>query len=134
MDFETEKTLLICGFNDEEESTLRKLLEENSLPQHKVIKDNMADITIGDILSDVDSSGEGYNLPKEKIVLFNKCQDDEVMRCMKVIKANFTEKPIFAMVTPTSIQWKFKDLLEHLMQERKWYENRTKKPKGDIIK
>lgn len=126
MDFETEKTLLIYGFNDEEESALKKLLEENSLPQHKVIRDNMADFTIGDILSNMDISDESYDLPKEKIVLFNKCQDDEVMKGMKTIKANFIEKPIFAVVTPTSIQWKFKDLLEHLMQERKWYESRIK--------
>lgn len=126
---ETEKTLLIYGFNQQEEEVLKKLLEENNLPQYKVIKDNMGETTVKDILLGMAYEKKICNLPKEKVVLFNRCEDSDVMNGMKVIKDNFQGKPIFAVVTPTSIEWKFKDLLEHLMQEREWYQNKKKQEK-----
>ncbi|MFU0825654.1 DUF3783 domain-containing protein [Clostridium sp.] len=126
---ETEKTLLIYGFNQQEEEVLKKLLEENNLPQYKVIKDDMGETTVKDILLGMAYEKKICNLPKEKVVLFNRCEDSDVMNGMKVIKDNFQGKPIFAVVTPTSIEWKFKDLLEHLMQEREWYQNKKKQEK-----
>ncbi|KYH29587.1 MULTISPECIES: DUF3783 domain-containing protein [Clostridium] len=126
---ETEKTLLIYGFNNQEEEVLKRLSDENNLPQYKVIKDDMGETTVRDILLGKAYEKKICNLPKEKVVLFNGCEDSDVMNGMKVIKDNFNEKPIFAVVTPTSIGWKFKELLEHLMQEREWYESRKKQEK-----
>jgi hypothetical protein len=123
---ETEKTLLVYGFNHQEEEVLKKLLEKNNLPQYKVVKDDMGEITLKDILLGRAYEKEICDLPKEKVVLFNRCEDSDVMNGMKAIKDNFNQNLVFAVVTPTSIGWKFKDILEHLMQEREWYENRKK--------
>ncbi|WP_243894292.1 DUF3783 domain-containing protein [Clostridium haemolyticum] len=30
------------------------------------------------------------------------------------------------MITETSIKWSFKDLLNHLIEEREWFKNNTK--------
>lgn len=134
MAYKTEKTLLIYGFNSEEENTLKKIISENKLPSYKVVTKAMMNVKIGIILSMPSKSNDSSNTSNkeseessaEKIVLFNKCSEEEVKNAMKAIKESFSVKPIFAVVTPTSIQWKFKYLLEHLLQEKVWYENRMK--------
>ena len=34
---------------------------------------------------------------------------------------SIVKKGVLAMVTPTSINWKFNYLIKHLIEEREWY-------------
>jgi hypothetical protein len=57
-------------------------------------------------------------LPEEKVVLFNNFTDGELDKAIKSIRSNKSFKPILAVVTPTSLDWEFHYLLEHLIEER----------------
>lgn len=138
MAFKTKKTVLIYGFNEDEKASLERLLRENNLPEYKAINEAMTNVTLELILTipsnmakpsntsnNEDANNKEAMIPiyDGKVVLFNKFQEDEVMKAMRAIKAGFSDSPIFAVVTPTSTKWKFKDLVEHLIEERNWYES-----------
>ena len=120
------KVLLVYGFNEEEKSILKKLVMENKIPSFKCIDKSMATNSLEYILCDVDNSKFDGELPEEKVVLFNSCKDKEVTKAISAIKENISMDVIFAMVTETSVKWSFKDLLEHLIEEREWFKNNSK--------
>lgn len=120
------KVLLVYGFNEEEKSILKKLVMENKIPSFKCIDKSMATNSLECILCDVDNSKYDGELPEEKVVLFNSCKDKEVTKAISAIKENVSMDVIFAMVTETSVKWSFKDLLEHLIEEREWFKNNSK--------
>ncbi|KEH99008.1 hypothetical protein Z962_08670 [Clostridium botulinum C/D str. BKT12695] len=120
------KVLLIYGFNEEEKNILKMLVIENKIPNFKCIDKNMATSSLEYIICDANNDEYNGELPEEKVVLFNSCQDKEVTKAISAIKENISKDVVFAMVTETSIKWSFKDLLEHLIEERKWFKNNSK--------
>ena len=46
--------------------------------------------------------------------------DEEIKLAITTIRKRYKEG-IFAAVTPSSIQWKFSYLVEHLIEEKEWY-------------
>ncbi|GAB6149717.1 DUF3783 domain-containing protein [Clostridium novyi] len=120
------KVLLVYGFNEEEKSILKKLVMENKIPSFKCIDKSMATNSLECILCDVDNIKYDGELPEEKVVLFNSCKDKEVTKAISAIKENISMDVIFAMVTETSVKWSFKELLEHLIEEREWFKNNSK--------
>lgn len=120
-----EKVLLIYGFNLDEQLKLTEVLKANSLPLYKVITDSEVQLTLEDVLNKKEIGIAETKSGDEKVVLFNGCSDDEVKIAMRTIKDICIKKPIFAMVTPTSIHWKFNYLIEHLMEERSKFEKNS---------
>lgn len=120
-----EKILLIHGFDYDEQLKLNEVLKENNLPLYKVIDETIVNLTIEEILINKEVGIVSTSVQKEKVVLFNQCSDEEIKTAMRAIKACYSQKPIFAVVTPTSINWKFDYLLEHLMEERSRFEKNT---------
>jgi putative cell wall-binding protein len=120
-----EKILLIHGFDYDEQLKLNEVLKENNLPLYKVIDETIVNLTIEEILINKEAGIVSTPVQKEKVVLFNQCSDEEIKTTMRAIKACYSQKPIFAVVTPTSINWKFDYLLEHLMEERSRFEKNT---------
>ncbi|CAG7839155.1 hypothetical protein Z959_03670 [Clostridium novyi B str. ATCC 27606] len=120
------KVLLVYGFNENEKKSLKKLVMENKIPSYKCINKNMGSTSLEFILNDINNQVYKGELPEEKVVLFNNCKDKEVTTAISAIKETFHQKPIFAMITEMSIKWNFKDLLNHLIEEREWFKNNTK--------
>ena len=84
------------------------------------VSDEMTEMTILDILNGLRFETVNADLPKEAVILFNDFSDEEIKLTITDIRKRFKEG-IFAAVTPTSIEWKFSYLLEHLIEEREWY-------------
>ena len=63
--------------------------------------------------------------PKWLIGCNTPCDAPEIKSAISEIRKRF-KGGIFAAVTPTSIQWKFSYLVEHLIEEREWYLNKQK--------
>ncbi|AEB77052.1 DUF3783 domain-containing protein [Clostridium botulinum] len=120
------KVLLVYGFNENEKRSLKKLVMENKIPSYKCINKNMATTSLECILNDVNKNIYEGELPKEKVVLFNNCKDKDITKAISSIKEIFHQNTIFAMITETSIKWSFKDLLDHLIEEREWFKNNSK--------
>ncbi len=115
------KVMLIFGFNSEEKEEIDKIIKENKIPGYKVITNEMSKMKIGDILSGL--KFEIYNdyLPEEKVIIFNNFNDNEINIAIKNLK-QLNRQIIMAVVTPTSIEWSFDYLIQHLIEEREWHE------------
>ncbi|WP_288222204.1 DUF3783 domain-containing protein [uncultured Clostridium sp.] len=89
------------------------------------ISKEMGDMTVSDILEGLRFETVNTSLQEETVILFNDFSDEEIKIAIKNIRQRF-KGGIFAAVTPTSIQWEFSYLVEHLIEEREWYLNSKK--------
>ena len=80
----------------------------------------MTEMTVSDILNGLRFETVNANLQNETVILFNGFSDEEIKLAITAIRKRFKEG-IFAAVTPTSIEWKFGYLVEHLIEEKEWY-------------
>lgn len=112
------KMALIFGFDEEEKAVLDKTFNELQLPKYKVIEPSMANMKLKDIINGLVLETYDKVLPNEKIIIFNNFTDEELDKTVKKIRENKDVKPILAVVTPTSINWEFHYLINHLLDER----------------
>ena len=119
---QNDKIMLIYGFDNEERTHVSEILQDNC----KVVEESMGKMKIRDILNGLKLEIYNSKLPKEKLILFNNFEDEELKNLIKSLKSNIQPAPIFAIVTDTSIDWTFEYLLEHLIEEREWYRNYSK--------
>lgn len=90
-----------------------------------IISEEMANMKLKDIIDGYKFESNHKELPEEKVIIFNNFTDEELKGMIKMIRA-IAPSSILAVVTPTSIEWSFKYLVEHLIEEREWYKNRQK--------
>ncbi|SHE40274.1 DUF3783 domain-containing protein [Clostridium fallax] len=115
-----KKSILHYGLCDDE----RKCLTDGG---YKLIEitDEMTNMKLEAILDGYKFETVNENIPKEKVIIFNNLSDEELKDIIKIIRA-VIPGVILAVVTPTSAKWAFKDLLEHLVEERNWYKSQQK--------
>lgn len=108
------KCILVYGLSDDEINKLEKI-------NFKVlnITNDMANMKLKDILKKVDNRDENIELPNEKVILFNGYGNNEMRTTIKSVR-NVINGGMLAVVTPISINWTFKYLLEHLVEEREF--------------
>lgn len=108
------KCILVYGLSDDEINKLEKI-------NFKVlnITNDMANMKLKDILKKVDNRDENIELPDEKVILFNGYGNNEMRTTIKSVR-NVINGGMLAVVTPISINWTFKYLLEHLVEEREF--------------
>lgn len=124
---DNNKCILVYGFNEEEKTLINNTKEAENLPSIRIITASMASMTIRNIIEGIKLEVLSKPLPEEKVMVFNNLSDNELDRAIKSIRSNLQTKPIMAVVTPTSINWTFADLLEHLIEERKFFMNTAKR-------
>lgn len=85
----------------------------------------MVEMTIKDILEGLRFKTFNPNPIKEKTILFNNFTDKELQEQIKQIRQK-VKGGLLAVVTPTTMDWKFNYLIEHLIEEREWFLNQQK--------
>jgi hypothetical protein len=118
MVLDNNKMMLVYGFSEEDRVFLDTMIKELELPSYKLIEKSMASMKIRDIIDGPLLDTYDKQLPDEKVVMFNNFTDLELDMAIRTIRSNKTIKPILAVVTPTSIDWEFYYLIEHLIEER----------------
>jgi hypothetical protein len=78
-------------------------------------------VVIGDILREGAIGTEEFDCP-ERLVLFYNLSEAGVRSLMRVFKSLEIPRPIFAIVTETSITWTLQQLMEHLIEEKQAHE------------
>lgn len=112
-----DRCIVAYGFNDDE---IKKL--KIYVTGVKEVSNNMLDLKIKDIIKG-ETEGNYVDEPfNEKVVLFNSYPDNEVRSAVKKLREVFPGI-ILAMVTPLSINWSFKYLMSHLLQEKEMEKN-----------
>ncbi|AGX41123.1 DUF3783 domain-containing protein [Clostridium saccharobutylicum] len=114
--------ILAYGLTQEELDKIQK----RRLKVKEVTNEN-ASMRIVDILCEESKENTYAELPvNEKALIFNGYNDKELRNAIKFIRT-FIEGGVLAVVTEQSSKWTFKDLMEHLIEEREWY-----KAKGQL--
>ncbi|MDD7795137.1 DUF3783 domain-containing protein [Clostridium sp. 'White wine YQ'] len=116
-----QKTVLVYGFSQEQSSVLSSDKYDTVIVSKEMINMKLKDIIDGLRFETFES-----NPAKEQVVVFNNFTDDELKIMLSIIKG-ISPNAIKAVVTPTSINWSFKYLIEHLVEEREWYKANAKK-------
>lgn len=121
---ENNEAMLIYGFSKEDVDKIDKIIKVNNLAKHILVEKSMANMTIRDILDGLNLRVfNNIDIPEDKVILFNNFTDKDLNKSITILKESLKESPIFAVVTPTSIEWTFKCLIEHLIEEREWFKN-----------
>lgn len=117
-----KKLFLVYGLTKEEKDFL-----SISRIEYIEIKPDMASCKIADIINGKSHMGTMPNLPDEKVILMNGYNQNEMMNMVNLIRAGIGKSPILAAVTENSSKWSFDYLLNHLIEEREWHRNNSKK-------
>ncbi|WP_426348038.1 DUF3783 domain-containing protein [Alloiococcus sp. CFN-8] len=126
---ENNKMLLVYGLSSEELNHLK-----GTNLTIKEITSEMTSMKIGQIIEGLKFEIHDKVLPQEKVVLFNNFSDEDLNIGIKFVRAIIGREGIMAVVTPTSIEWTFDYLLEHLMEERQWFKDKEAEEKAKLKK
>ena len=115
------KCILAYGLTEEELDKIKK-----RRLKVREVTENEASSRVIDILCGEITENTGDELPKdEKALIFNGYNDKELRETIKFIR-RFIEGGVLAVVTEASSKWTFKELIEHLVEEREWYKSQQK--------
>ena len=121
MNISNEKLILAYGLTGVEEENLNSLLSKLSILPCRVIEKNMGNITIKELLHNINEVKSDIDLPNEKLLLFSNYADKELYDLIDSIRKIKSSNTILAAVTPTSITWTVSYLINHLIKEREAY-------------
>ena len=116
--------ILVFGFTDAEQAVIDTRLAEIGVPLPLRLEKRHGSVVIGDILRAGVIGTEVFDC-RERLVLFSNLSDTGVRSLMQVFKSLEIPKPIFAVVTETSINWTLRQLMEHLIEEKRAHEGST---------
>ncbi|HID0882552.1 TPA: DUF3783 domain-containing protein [Clostridium botulinum] len=120
------KLMLVYGLKEAELNLLKDMCANNNLSNYKIVNKSMCKMKLRDIIKGMNLEVEDVYMSKEKVVIFNNFSDNELELGVKKIKEILKPVPIMAVVTETSIDWEFKYLVDHLMEEREWYRKQNR--------
>ena len=113
--------VLTFGYTDAEQERIDQRLSEIGVPPPTRLEKRHGSVVIGDILQGGTLGTEELDC-RERLVLFYNLSEAGVRSLMQVFKSLEIPKPIFAIVTETSITWTLERLMEHLTEEKRAHE------------
>ena len=121
--------ILVLGFAGEEQRRIDEGLAALGVPAAVMLRPGQASTTLRSILEGGGSDRDGRDEPaslagSQPMVLFHNVSDGGVQALMRFFRQASGRRPIFAVVTPTSIEWTLAELVAHLQVERAALERR----------
>ena len=116
--------ILTFGYTEEEQKRIDEYLSEIGVPPPTRLEKRHGSVVIGDILRQGTLGTEEFDC-QDRLVLFYNISEAGVRSLMQILKSLEIPKPIFAMVTETSITWTLEQLMEHLIEEKRAHEGST---------
>jgi hypothetical protein len=117
----SNKCILVYGLESEE---IKKIENQNI----KVIEisNDVALMKLEDIINGDKSENSYDELPlNEKALIFNGFKEEQLKVTIRYIRG-FVQGGVLAVSTPQNAKWTFKYLLEHLIEEREWFQAQQK--------
>lgn len=111
--------VLLYGFSALEVEILTKAYLESGIDEWLYLDESRAGQKIKVLLANVtDNQGIVFTKQKDQVILFNGTSQYELQQFVSKARALLKGRPLIAMVTPTSKNWVFNDLVKELKQER----------------
>jgi len=123
---EGKAKILVYGFSVEEQRRIDDGLAAFGAPPALKVRPGQGGVVLRRILAGKGPAGAGPETPpaagepaaQERLVLFHNLSDSGVQALLRFFREAVGSRPIFAVTTPTSIDWTLGRLLAHLMEER----------------
>lgn len=120
--------VLLWNYSMEEMLRMDQFFQEICAPPAHVIEKDQGHLLVHEILFDDKKADDDFTCD-EKVMLFFNVPAETIHAVMSESKTRDLPRPIYAVVTEQSIEWKFSDLAEHLIKERDYMQNAKKKNK-----
>ncbi len=119
-----EPRLLVWNYTSEEKEKLDIVLKGIGAPAAVTLERTQGCLPLREVIHN-NAHGENPFTSDEKVILFYNIPQQGVFFLINTFKEQNLPKPIYAVVTEHSIEWRFSDLLEHLVEEREKVERRN---------
>ncbi|MEG0772438.1 DUF3783 domain-containing protein [Clostridium sp.] len=146
MSFINDKVILTYALDSEEVNILNNHFEKEGAKPCIIIKSSMGSKTLSEILEGKITSEEqnqinekelfcesekscSKDLPLEKAIILNGFEGEKLQKTVINIREILQSRPILAVVTPISINMKFGEILEHLIEEREFHKKNAMQKK-----
>jgi hypothetical protein len=121
-----EAKILVYGFSGEEQRRIDEGLASLGVPPALKARAGQAGAAVRQILAGDGPAAADPETPpdagrrdaQERLVLFHNISDSGVQALMRFFRDAVAGRPIFAVTTPSSIDWTLGKLLAHLVEER----------------
>ena len=112
--------ILVFGFDAGEQRRIDEGLAVIGVPAAVKLRPSQAAASLRSILEEGRDGPEGSGelAVLQPLVLFHNVSDGGVQALMRFFRQASGRRPIFAVVTPTSIEWTLAQLAGHLQAER----------------
>ncbi len=119
---EGKTCILVFGYDPIALSAIKKYATSMGLPEVIVVKKDQTYNTLRQLIDgtgNVSAKSVEHALPA---IVLNSVSSAELNKFVQNFKTLGLPKCLFAVVTPTSIHWKFNDLIKDLLEERAMFE------------
>ena len=120
--------VLLWDYSMEEMLRMDQFFQEIGAPAAHVIEKDQGHLLVHEILFENKKADDDFTCD-EKVMLFFNVPAEKIQAIMRESKTRDLPRPMYAVVTEQSIEWKFSDLVEHLIKERNHMQNRKDKNK-----
>jgi hypothetical protein len=117
---EGKAKILVYGFSGEEQRRIDDGLASLGLPPAQKARPSQGGETLRKILAKEapQAASAAAETDRGRLVLFHNVSDPGVQALMRFFRGAVAGRPIFAVTTPTSLDWTLGELLAHLVEER----------------
>lgn len=116
---EGRNSLLAYGFDEAGQAVLHSLLVQAGIEELLVVGDQGTGLLLSELLEDAPQQTAMDPLPPCPVAVFHAVSDAELNRFLTLFRESGLPRPLFAVVTPTSIHWRFGELASELLRERR---------------
>jgi hypothetical protein len=117
--------VLLWNYTVDEMLKIDAFFQEIDAPSAYVIEKDQGHLPVHEILFTEKKSEKDFACD-EKVMLFFNVPVNTIHTVMGESKNRDLPRPIYAVVTKESIEWEFSYLVEHLVKERDFIQNRKK--------
>ncbi|TDT67340.1 uncharacterized protein DUF3783 [Hypnocyclicus thermotrophus] len=115
---EGKNCILAYGYSQEENSIINEFSKKIGIEHFIHIPTEKTHHTLEELVINNLDNSTSISKINEKAIVFNAVSDKELNEFISKFKLLNLQRPLFAVVTPTSKSWKFIDLITELMKER----------------
>ena len=121
--------VLLWSYSVEEMLKIDQFFQEIDAPRACIIEKDQGHLPVHEILFTDKKDREEFTCD-EKIMLFYNTPAEKIHTIMSEAKSRDLPRPIYAMITEQSIEWKFSYLADHLIKERNFISSKKKRQPG----
>lgn len=119
---EGRNCLMAYGYDDASLTVIKTLLTQAGIDELLPVGEGGTGLVIRDLLAGTTQDIPCESLPSVPVAVFHAVSDRELNSFLHLYRTSGLIQPLFAVVTPTSENWRFGDLAVELLRERRTLE------------